>query len=355
MYRTVKASFNKKKANKMFRVKVDEFQDQETFGRRGNSEISFSDLIDWGLNQEIMKIKTSSSDDRARANHLKNYFEDCKALRITPLDVDNFRITMKNTVSKNTGKNFSGTTVNKTISLARRIYYLAIDAGIVSSNPFARRGVFKEEPKGKYMPDNEFWAIHNNLPEYLKPVFLVAYLTGMRRGEIIELKWNQVNLEKGYIDLTSSDTKTEEPRRIFFNTIPGLKDVFIKAIKNRRSNQSYVFTKEDGSAVPKWYIERLLKKTCKKVNVGPYRLHDLRHTFNTNMLKAGVPKVIIMKLTGHKTLKMFSRYTHLDQEQGEDAMDKLNMFLGKKKETSYGDLFTLRNLSTPYLLPECKK
>jgi integrase len=71
--------------------------------------------------------------------------------------------------------------------------------------------------------------------------------------------------------------------------------------------------------VPKWYIQRLLKKACQKASVGPYRLHDFRHTFNTNMTKAGVDQVITMKLTGHKTYEMFLRYSHLDKAQSEEA------------------------------------
>jgi integrase len=63
---------------------------------------------------------------------------------------------------------------------------------------------------------------------------------------------------------------------------------------------------------------------------GPYRLHDLRHTFNTNMTKAGVDQVVVMKLTGHKTNAMFLRYSHIDQEQSERAMKKLNGFLLQK-------------------------
>jgi integrase len=88
-----------------------------------------------------------------------------------------------------------------------------------------------------------------------------------------------------------------------------------------------VFAKPDGSPVPKWYIQRLFKKACAEAGVGPYRLHDLRHTFNTNMSKAGVKDAVVMKLTGHKTLEMFLRYSHLDREQGEDAMQRLNVYL----------------------------
>jgi integrase len=241
--------------------------------------------------------------------------------------VDNFRHTMKITISEKTNQPFSGATVNKTISLARRIYYLAMGHGLVSQNPFARRGVFPEQPKGKYIPDKNFRKLHAELRDYLKPVALTAYLTGMRRGEILNLRWDQVNLFKGVIDLSEKHTKTREPRHIYFNSVPELKDVFVGAARKMAPDQKLVFTKPDGSPVPKWYIERLLNKACKKAGVGPFRFHDLRHTFNTNMSKAGVKDAVVMKLTGHKTLAMFLRYSHLDKEQGENAMKLLCNYL----------------------------
>ena len=333
-YRTEKASFSKKKAEKIFRAKVDAFQEMDQLGVQVDPELSFSKLMDWGLGQDVMSAKASASDDLARAIHLKAEFGNRKAAQITPLMVDNFRIKMKKTVSEHTAKPFSGSSINKMISLARRIYYLGMDAGIVKSNPFARRGTFKEEPKGHYIPDQEFREIHKHLPEYLKPVILVAYLTGMRRGEILELVWDKVNLSEGYVDLTPEDTKTDEPRRIYFGSIKELKNVFINADRKKKAGQKLVFTKEDGSPVPKWYIQRLFKKACLKAKVSPYRLHDLRHTFNTNMTKAGVDQVVVMKLTGHKTNAMFLRYSHIDKEQGEGAMEKLNGFLSEKNGDS---------------------
>lgn len=329
-YRTEKASFSKKKAEKMFRARSDAFQEWDKLGIQVDTEMTFGEFMDWGLAQDVMKAKVSYSDDVTRAGHLKACFENHKAAQITPLDVDNFRIKMKKTVSERSKKPFSGSTINRMVSLGRRIYYLGMDAGIVKTNPFARRGVFKEEPKGQYIPDHEFWCIYEYLPDYLKSVLLVAYLTGMRRGEIVELTWDRVDMFDCFIDLTPDDTKTDDPRRIYFDEVKNLKDVLLKASRNKRPGQKLVLTKPDGSPVPKWYMERLFKKACKRANVRPYRFHDLRHTFNTNMRKAGVDQVVIMKLTGHKTFEMFLRYSHLDREQGEDAMGKLNGFLVKK-------------------------
>lgn len=86
--------------------------------------------------------------------------------------------------------------------------------------------------------------------------------------------------------------------------------------------------KPDGEQMPKWYIQRLFKKAY----VPSYRLHDLRHSFNTNMLKAGVSQPVIMNLTKHKTNEMFLRYSHLDQKQGEGTMKKRNQLLAGQRE-----------------------
>jgi integrase len=326
-YRTERASFSKKKAEKMFRTKMDSFAEKDKLGSQIDLEMTFSELIEWGLSQEVMKSKASSADDETRARHLKSVFGSFKAARITPLMVDNFRIRMKEAVSDKTKKGFSGSSINKMVSLARRIYYIAIDAGKVRHNPFARRGIYKEEPMGRYVPDEEFKGICSFLPDYLKGVAVAAYYTGMRRGEILELGWDRVDLNSGFIDLTPRDTKTAEARRIFFSSLNDLKEVLVKAAESRSGKCGLVFTKPDGTPVPKWYMERLFKKACQKAKVGPYRFHDLRHTFNTNMLKAGVDQVVIMKLTGHKTNAMFARYSHLDKEIGEKAMGKLEELL----------------------------
>lgn len=186
---------------------------------------------------------------------------------------------------------------------------------------------YPERPTGKYVPDEEFRKILAFVRDYLKPVVLTAYLTGMRRGELLGLTWDRVDLFKGLLTLGEEDTKTGEPRCIHFNSLPELKAVFVEAAKKRVKGQELVFIKPDGGDVPKWYISRLLKRACKDAGVGPYRLHDLRHTFNTNMSKAGVPQAVTMKLTGHKTLAMFLRYSHLDAEQAEGAMRSLGQLL----------------------------
>jgi integrase len=80
----------------------------------------------------------------------------------------------------------------------------------------------------------------------------------------------------------------------------------------------------------KEYVSTFFRRACSKAGLSHYRFHDLRYTFNTNMVNAGVDQSTVMNLTGHKTLAMSLRYSHVDREQGEAAMAKLGEFLGGK-------------------------
>jgi len=329
-YKTVKASWSKKKAQDLLRKKQEEFLERDKLGIQ-NRDMTFTELMDWALSQEVMRAKATASDDAARSKHLRNYFEGYKADQVTPLMVDNFRITTKSTISEKTGKPYSGTTVNKLVTLGRRAYYLAMDQGLVNSNPFARRGMYKEHPKGQTISYKELQAILKHLAGYLRPVVMTGYLTGMRRGEILNLEWGQVDLEGGTLDLSPEDTKTGEPRVIYLSSIPELRRVFVEAKLRKKRGQKKVFTQDDGTSICKYTVGRSFSRAALKAKVGHKRFHDLRHTFATNCQKAGVSRTVIMKLTGHKTMAMFLRYSHLDREQSESAMERLGEMLETKK------------------------
>jgi integrase len=335
-YKTLKASWHKKKAREILLKKQEEFYLSERLGAPPKIEMTFAELIDWGLSQEVMKAKKSANSDHGRAVLLNEHFGNCMALEVTPLMVENFRVRMKKTKSARTGRPFAGSSINKMISLARKIYYLGMDAGIVTSNPFARRGVYKEHPKRQYIVDQDFRKILTHLPEYVKPIALTAYLTGMRRGEILCLTWDRVELETGIIDLSEEQTKTQEPRVLYLNSLPELRKVFVEAALRKSRGHGKVFSRADGKPISKEYMARLFTKACKEAQTSKYRFHDLRHTFNTNMVKAGVQKSVIMRLTGHKTLAMFLRYSHLDRQQSESAMESLGELLYQGKRTVSG-------------------
>ena len=139
-------------------------------------------------------------------------------------------------------------------------------------------------------------------------------------------------MQEGYLDLEPEDTKNSEPRRIYFND--ALWDIFKRAGKVRGLKHDYVFTYR-GKPIKEF--REGFKKALERAGIENFHPHDLRHTFNTNMRKAGVDQTVIMKLTGHKTLAMFTRYNTVDQADAVDAMKKLDSFLSTQKSSESSD------------------
>ncbi|MGA2518248.1 MAG: site-specific integrase [Thermodesulfobacteriota bacterium] len=130
-----------------------------------------------------------------------------------------------------------------------------------------------------------------------------------------------------YLDLEPEDTKNSEPRRMYFNDV--LLDIFKRAGKVRNLKHGFVFTYR---GKPIKDFREGFNKALERAGIENFHPHDLRHTFNTNMRKARVDQTVIMKLTGHKTLAMFTRYNTVDQADAKDAMEKLESYFGKAEE-----------------------
>jgi integrase len=141
------------------------------------------------------------------------------------------------------------------------------------------------------------------------------------------LTWNRVDLVNSFITLSATETKDAEPRRI---PIPDpLHKILSKIPKAIHDNHVFLYRGKPISDIRKG-----LTKACEKAGIpyGRYKkngfvFHDLRHTFNTNMRKAGVPESVIMKITGHSTREMFDRYNTVDDTDANDATTKLEVFL----------------------------
>lgn len=184
----------------------------------------------------------------------------------------------------------------------------------------------------------------------LYPAFLLELTTGLRRGELLALRWQDVDLTKGeitvrqalsrvcyadegYTRLEITDTKTEASKR----TIPLLPDVVreLKALKRRQAEerlffgQAYqdkdlVFAQEDGRPVDPRTFHRRHTVILKKAGVKHVRLHDLRHTFATLLLQAGENPENLRDLLGHtKTSTTLDLYCHSTMEGKKKAVARL--------------------------------
>lgn len=187
--------------------------------------------------------------------------------------------------------------------------------------------------RDRVLSKTEFEQLRQNAPAHLKPILATAYYTGMRQGEILNLTWDRVDLKKRVIRLEAEDTKDNEPRAV--PICNELSEIFEKLPRGIRNARVFIF-----KGNPIQYIHKGLRKACRDAGISYGRFvkdgfvfHDLRHTFNTNMRKAGVPESVIMAVTGHSTRAMFDRYNKIDLQDTRQAVGRMEAYLANVDQT----------------------
>ncbi|HEX3036311.1 MAG TPA: site-specific integrase [Thermodesulfobacteriota bacterium] len=132
----------------------------------------------------------------------------------------------------------------------------------------------------------------------------------MRLGELLKLVWNDIDFEKEQIYVR--DTKNFDQRAVPVNA--DVREAFSTLPKERER----IFTYKNRHGV-----ESVWKKTLEKAKVSGYRLHDLRHSFITDLVTKGVDITTVMEITGHKDIRMLKRYSHPTEEHKKNAVKLL--------------------------------
>jgi len=164
---------------------------------------------------------------------------------------------------------------------------------------------------------------------HLKPIVTVALHTGMRRGEILGLKWKQVDLNHGFILLDT--TKNGERKEIPIDDT--LQEMFNEMPHSIES--IHVFTDRDGN--PYKSIKHSFSTALRKAGIHDFRFHDLRHTFASHLVMAGVDLVSVKDLLGHKSLTMTLRYAHLASGHKRKAVNTFDRLLQNRQGVSECD------------------
>lgn len=260
--------------------------------------------------------KRSWHDDVCSIKHLKSFFTDCLAMSIKPSLIEEYILKRKKDITHKR-RHPKPATINRELACLKTIFNRAIQNGKCERNPMSCIKFLKENNKrDRVLSREEFQSLLDVSPSHLKPILITAYETGMRAGEIFSLAWEQVDLEQGFITLKAEQTKTNEGRKIpisqwLYATLSGIQEkegnVFLYNGKSVRS------------------VKRSFKQACKKAGIENFRFHDLRHTFVTNMRKAGKQDRVIMAITGHKTMSMLTRYDTVDEDDLRKAVSDLKV------------------------------
>lgn len=214
-------------------------------------------------------------------------------------------------------------TVNRELAGLKHLFSWAMKRRYLDRNPMQHIQQEKEDNvRDQILDPTQFESLQAHSPVYLRPINLVAYQTGMRRGEILGLTWDKVDLKAGFVRLKADDTKTRESRIIPLS--PELVALFKDLQKTRALYVPQVFLR-DGQ--PMLSMKGAFRAACKAAEITDFVFHDLRHTAITNMRRAGVDPLTIMQISGHKTMVCFSRYNSFRESDLRAAVEKSNTYL----------------------------
>jgi len=295
------------------------------FKKLPETKMTFQELSDWYIELETVKALAYYEILKYNLSKFNTEFGDKIITDILPSALQNFQAKLN--------KKYSESYIDKIIGAAKAVINKAYDDKLVSletKETFRKIGKLLKRnanARDKVLTFDEYQTVMKHLPQHLKPVFAMGYYTGMRKGEILNLKQNRVKLKTRMIHLRAEDTKDNEPR-----SIP-ISDELYKILKEipPAIHDEHVFLYKDK---PFKDIRNGVKDACKQAGIpygrnvkGGFTFHDLRHTFNTYMRKAGVKEGVIMKLTGHSTREMFDRYDTKDEEDLKNAVKSMGLFL----------------------------
>ncbi|MFX0211364.1 MAG: site-specific integrase, partial [Candidatus Hodarchaeota archaeon] len=162
--------------------------------------------------------------------------------------------------------------------------------------------------------------------DHLKPIVVTALHTGMRRGEILSLKWDQVNLSKRIIRVEK--TKSGKIRYIPINDV--LFEELIK-LKKQNGKSDYVFL-YPRTKKPIADVKTAFNAAKEDAGIKDLRFHDLRHTFASRLVERGVDIITVMDLLGHHSVVVTQRYTHSKADQKMNAVQNLAQKKAKSPE-----------------------
>lgn len=245
----------------------------------------------------------------SRMKSLVRHFGKMPLSEISPYDVEKYKEWRR--------KKLSGSGINREFALLKSMLNRASEWGFaqISRNPVNKVRRFPERQVERILTDEEAAKLIAACGPAVRPVVITALNTGMRRGEILDLRWENVDFERRFIRVERS--KNGRSRKVPMNSR------LAAELKRPRANGTpYVFTQRAGERLKS--IVTAFATACRHSGIGHVRFHDLRHTFATNLVMNGVDLVTVKEILGHSDISMTVRYSHPSDERKMAAVEVIS-------------------------------
>jgi integrase len=288
------------------------------------------DLLSLALKTAEIQKRKSMYEAKRYVHLLKKHFGAIRASNVTTENVTDYRRKRQCGWPDAKREKVSDHTINKELGFLRRSFRLGLkqDPPLVTRVPNFEMTPDDHIRKG-FLDIEGFKALRGILPDHWKVMLCVGFFTGMRAGEILGLRWEQVDFSAGTISLNMGETKNGEGRTV--PMIPELREVL---------ERWWMESRAQWPACP-WVIHcrgtrtmnyrKSWMKACETAGLTGLLFHDIRRSAVKNLIQAGIPQVVAMAISGHKTTSMFNRYAIVDKTDLELATVKLSAYLKEKE------------------------
>ena len=287
-----------------------------------NEDVPFSDLaIEYMEYSKANKAVSTSTINQYRIDaHLLPYFGNMTLSRITPQMVDGYK-------AMRLGEGVSPSTVNRELANLSHMLRMAVRWRYVDKNVVSSVDKMKvPERPHRFLNQEEIRRlVEASRESYIYPMIVTALHTGMRKSELLNLKWSDIDFDRGTVTVQAKeDWHTKNYKSRTLQLTPMLYGVLgeQKKLQSELGVQSeYVFTYKGVQL--RTSIDASLRKVVKDAGLRNVTLHVFRHTFASQLVMAGVSLREVQELMGHKSFETTLQYAHLSEDHVKKQVLKL--------------------------------
>jgi integrase len=292
------------------------------------NRVKFSDLSEDFLSDYRINGRKSLKRAEISIAHIKAFFGNMLVIELDSSKVMKY-------IEHRMGADISNGTINRELAALKRMLNLGAQCTPPKVDRVPHIPMLKlNNVRQGFFEHGEFVAVRDALPSYLKGMVTFGYKTGWRKSEITGLKWADVDLQNWTVRLNVGETKNEKGRIVYLDS--ELQEILADLWQARKTSgklTEYVFMNTDGTDRIKKF-DTAWATACKRVGIPGKLFHDLRRTSIRNMVRAGTPEVVAMKISGHRTRSVFDRYNIVSEEDLKQAAmrqeEYLNSVTGKE-------------------------
>jgi integrase len=276
---------------------------------------TFGELLDDYLRRKDLRARDEAErklrrrKEAARVELLRTKLGHLPVTAITAKDVEALYESLKDRQigSGDEARPLAVATINRYMKLLHAVLRFGVRRGLLLTNPAGTVELASENnARNRCLSADEEARLMKALPAWMRPLVVVAIHTGMRRGELLGLRWEDVDLDSRQLHIRRD--KAGDGRWVVLNSeaVEAL-----KAAKRRQIVSPLVFCTPEGHSLAANF-KRYWQPAVKAAGLTAFRFHDLRHTFASRLVARGVSSYIVQHAGGWRTPSMMQRYAHLD-------------------------------------------